>query len=66
MKPDPKFYDICCERYQLDKAQSVMIGNELKFSSSGVASNPNGSLQRYTFSFFSSSTVSWCSIKRIP
>ena len=29
MKPDPEFYNKCCERYHLDKAQSVMIGNEL-------------------------------------
>lgn len=36
MKPDPEFYDICCERYQLDKAQSVMIGNELKSDMAGA------------------------------
>lgn len=30
MKPDPEFYNICCERYGLDKSQSIMIGNELK------------------------------------
>lgn len=36
MKPDPAFYEICCERYQLDKAQSVMIGNELKSDMAGA------------------------------
>lgn len=36
MKPDPAFYKICCERYQLDKAQSVMIGNELKSDMAGA------------------------------
>ncbi len=36
MKPDPAFYDRCCERYQLDKAQSVMIGNELKSDMAGA------------------------------
>ncbi|MDE6220608.1 MAG: HAD family hydrolase, partial [Lachnospiraceae bacterium] len=38
MKPDPAFYNICCERYQLDKAQSVMIGNELKSDMAGAKS----------------------------
>lgn len=36
MKPDPEFYNICCERYQLDKTQSVMIGNELKSDMAGA------------------------------
>lgn len=36
MKPDPQFYHICCERYQLDKAASVMIGNELKSDMAGA------------------------------
>lgn len=36
MKPDPAFYDICCERYRLDKGQSVMIGNELKSDMAGA------------------------------
>lgn len=36
MKPDPKFYNICCERYGLDKSQSVMIGNELKSDMAGA------------------------------
>lgn len=36
MKPDPEFYHICCERYQLDKTQSVMIGNELKSDMAGA------------------------------
>ena len=36
MKPDPLFYNICCERYHLDKAQSVMIGNELKSDMAGA------------------------------
>ncbi|GFI21632.1 putative HAD-hydrolase YfnB [Lachnospiraceae bacterium] len=37
MKPDPEFYNKCCERYHLDKAQSVMIGNELKSDMTGAA-----------------------------
>lgn len=28
MKPDPAFYDLCCERYHLDKSRCIMIGNE--------------------------------------
>ncbi len=36
MKPDPEFYNICCARYHLDKAQSVMIGNELKSDMAGA------------------------------
>lgn len=36
MKPDPEFYNICCERYQLDKAACVMIGNELKSDMAGA------------------------------
>lgn len=36
MKPDPEFYNICCERYQLDKEQSVMIGNELRSDMAGA------------------------------
>ena len=36
MKPDPEFYNICCERYGLDKSQSVMIGNELKSDMAGA------------------------------
>ena len=36
MKPDPEFYNICCERYHLDKAQSVMVGNELKSDMAGA------------------------------
>lgn len=36
MKPDPGFYNICCERYGLDKTQSVMIGNELKSDMEGA------------------------------
>lgn len=30
MKPDTAFWDILCKRYNLDKAKSIMIGNELK------------------------------------
>ena len=30
MKPDPDFYQILCDRYQLDKSECVMIGNELR------------------------------------
>ena len=37
MKPDPEFYNKCCERYHLDKTQSVMIGNELKSDMAGAA-----------------------------
>ena len=36
MKPDPAFYNRCCERYQLDKKQSVMIGNELRSDMAGA------------------------------
>lgn len=36
MKPDPGFYNICCERYGLDKASCVMIGNELKSDMAGA------------------------------
>ena len=37
MKPDPDFYDILCERYGLDKKESVMIGNELGSDMVGAA-----------------------------
>lgn len=36
MKPDPDFYNICCERYSLNKDESVMIGNELKSDMAGA------------------------------
>jgi len=36
MKPDPAFYNICCERYQLDKKQCIMIGNELNSDMAGA------------------------------
>lgn len=36
MKPDPDFYDILCERYQLKKEECVMIGNELKSDMAGA------------------------------
>lgn len=36
MKPDPEFYNICCARFQLDKAQTVMVGNELKSDMAGA------------------------------
>ena len=36
MKPDPQFYEICCKRYQLEKAQSVMIGNEMGSDMAGA------------------------------
>ena len=36
MKPDPDFYNICCERYGLEKSQSIMIGNELKSDIAGA------------------------------
>lgn len=36
MKPDPDFYNILCERYQLDKSECVMIGNELKSDVAGA------------------------------
>ncbi|MCM1184836.1 MAG: HAD family hydrolase [Roseburia sp.] len=36
MKPDPGFYDICCERYGLKKEESLMIGNELKSDIAGA------------------------------
>ena len=37
MKPDPDFYDILCDRYGLDKKESVMIGNELRSDMAGAA-----------------------------
>ena len=37
MKPDPDFYNICCERYGLEKGQCIMIGNELKSDIAGAA-----------------------------
>lgn len=37
MKPDPDFYNICCERYGLQKEQCIMIGNELKSDIAGAA-----------------------------
>ena len=36
MKPDADFYDILCERYHLDKKESVMIGNELRSDMAGA------------------------------
>ena len=36
MKPDPEFYNICCERYHLQKSESVMIGNELMSDMAGA------------------------------
>lgn len=36
MKPDPDFYDILCDRYQLKKEECVMIGNELKSDMAGA------------------------------
>jgi putative hydrolase of the HAD superfamily len=36
MKPDSKFYDICCERHGLDKSECIMIGNELKSDMAGA------------------------------
>lgn len=36
MKPDPDFYNILCDRYQLKKEESVMIGNELKSDMAGA------------------------------
>lgn len=36
MKPDPAFYNILCERYNLNKEECVMIGNELKSDVAGA------------------------------
>lgn len=36
MKPDLEFFNICCERYELNKSQSIMIGNELKSDIAGA------------------------------
>lgn len=36
MKPDPAFFDICCERYGLEKKQCVMIGNDLQSDMAGA------------------------------
>ncbi len=37
MKPDPSFFQICIERYQLDKQECLMIGNELQSDVAGAA-----------------------------
>lgn len=37
MKPDPDFYHICCERYRLNQAECIMVGNELKSDIAGAA-----------------------------
>jgi putative hydrolase of the HAD superfamily len=43
MKPAPEFYNICCERYGLDKSECIMVGNELKSDMAGaVASGIDG------------------------
>jgi putative hydrolase of the HAD superfamily len=43
MKPTPEFYNICCERYGLDKSECIMVGNELKSDMAGaVASGIDG------------------------
>lgn len=39
MKPDPAFYQILCDRYQLKKEECVMIGNELKSDMAGAAAS---------------------------
>lgn len=36
MKPDTDFFDICCDRYKLDKHETIMIGNELKSDMAGA------------------------------
>jgi putative hydrolase of the HAD superfamily len=36
MKPDSEFYNICCNRYGLDKKECIMIGNELKSDMAGA------------------------------
>lgn len=36
MKPDPAFYQILCDRYELNKSESVIIGNELKSDMAGA------------------------------
>ena len=36
MKPDPAFYQILCDRYELNKSESVMIGNEIKSDMAGA------------------------------
>lgn len=37
MKPDPAFYQILCDRYCLDKKETIMIGNEIKSDMAGAA-----------------------------
>lgn len=37
MKPDPKFYETLCERYELNVEDCIMIGNELKSDMAGAA-----------------------------
>lgn len=36
MKPDPAFYQILCDRYGLNKKETIMIGNELKSDMAGA------------------------------
>lgn len=36
MKPDPAFYQILCDRYELEKSKTIMIGNELKSDIAGA------------------------------
>ena len=36
MKPDPAFFNILCERYQLKKEECIMIGNELQSDIAGA------------------------------
>lgn len=36
MKPDPAFYQILCDRYHLDKKETIMIGNEIKSDMAGA------------------------------
>ena len=49
MKPDPKFYEILCERYELKVEDCIMIGNELKSDMAGAvaAGMDNFYINRY-------------------
>lgn len=38
MKPDVAFFDILCNRYSLEKKESIMIGNELQSDVAGAVS----------------------------
>ena len=58
MKPDPDFYQILCDRYQLDKSECVMIGNELR--SDVMGANAAGIDSFYIKRYAKSEDTSMC------